>query len=88
MFRKVAPWYSKRFGPAKPFNRNIIHIKSKEEFDTLLAQFLDWRQSFLDDNGELQERYQPAAMRPDFADEPEVFRRENIPVPKGPVEVW
>ena len=88
MFRKVAPWYSKRFGPAKPFNRSVIHIKSKEEFDKLLAQFLEWRESFLDDNGELQERYRPSVLKPDFADEAEVFRRESIPVPKGPVEVW
>ena len=88
MFRKVAPWYSKRFGPAKPFNRRIIHINTKNEFEALLAEFLEWRQSFLGDNGELQERYQPTAMKPDFADEAEVFRRESIPVPKGPVEVW
>ena len=88
MFRKVAPWYSKRFGPAKPFNRRIVHINTKAEFDALLEEFLRWREQFLDDSGELSERYQPAAMKPDFADEPEVFRREAIPVPKGPVEVW
>ncbi len=88
MFRKVAPWYSKRFGPAKPFNRKIVHIQSKDEFDRLLAEFLNWRQAFLDDQGQLLERYQPSAMTPDFAEEPEVFRREHIPVPKGPVEVW
>ena len=88
MFRKVAPWYSKRFGPAKPFNRKIVHIQTKEEFDKLLEEFLDWRQAFLDEKGQLLERYQPTAMKPDFADEPEVFRREHIPVPKGPIEVW
>ena len=88
MFRKVAPWYSKRFGPAKPFNRQIVHIATKRDFDDLLDEFLTWRRPFLDDQGELLARYQPAAMKPDFADEPEVFRRENIPVPKGPVEVW
>ena len=88
MFRKVAPWYSKRFGPAKPFNRKIIYISTKADFDDLLSAFLDWRKQFLDDEGQLLERYQPAAMTPDFADEPEVFRREHIPVPKGPVEVW
>ncbi len=88
MFRKVAPWYSKRFGPAKPFNRQIVHISSAAAFHELLEEFLAWRQPFLDEDGQLLPRYQPEAMKPDFADEPEVFRREAIPVPKGPVEVW
>ena len=74
--------------PAKPFNRRIVYIESKSDFDQLLAEFLDWRRQFLGDDGELQKRYQPDAMTPDFADEPEVFRRKAIPVPKGPVEVW
>ena len=88
MFRKVAPWYSKRFGPAKPFNRKIVHLSSREEFEALIEAFLDWRQQFLDADGRLLERYQPTNLKPDFAEEPEVFRRDSIPVPKGPVEVW
>ncbi|MCS1410541.1 MAG: putative tRNA-dihydrouridine synthase [Verrucomicrobia subdivision 3 bacterium] len=88
MFRKIAPWYSKRFGPAKPFNRKIVHINTKDDFDRLLADFLTWRQQFLETDGQLQPRYRPEAMQPDFADEPEVFRRDSIPVPQGPVEVW
>lgn len=88
MFRKVAPWYSKRFGPAKPFNRKIVRLSSKEEFEEILAGFLEWRQPFLGDDGQLLPRYRPGVLQPDFADEPAVFRRDRIPVPKGPVETW
>jgi hypothetical protein len=48
---------------------------------------------FLDETGELLERYRPPPMRPTFMDEggedePAVVRRQAIPVPKGPVDVW
>lgn len=88
MFRKVAPWYSKRFGPAKPFNRKIVRLSSKEEFEEILTEFLEWRRPFLGDDGQLLPRYRPDVLQPDFADEPLVFRRDRIPVPKGPVETW
>ena len=88
MFRKVAPWYSKRFGPAKPFNRKIVRLSSKEEFEKILAEFLEWRRPFLGDDGQLLPRYRPGALQPDFADESSVFRRDRIPVPKGPIETW
>lgn len=88
MFRKVAPWYSKRFGPAKPFNRKIVRLSSKEEFEEILAEFLEWRRPFLGNDGQLLPRYRPEVLQPDFADEPAVFRRDRIPVPKGPVETW
>ena len=29
LFRKVAPWYAKRFGPAKPFKQRILTIESQ-----------------------------------------------------------
>ncbi len=88
MFRKIAPWYAKRFGPAKPFNRRIVRLANRDEFESILAEFLEWRQSFLDDDGQLLPRYRPSVLQPDFADEPAVFRRDRIPVPKGPVERW
>src|SRR6266496_4910225 len=47
MFRKVAPWYSKRFGPANEFNKRIVQISSKAEFQDLLQSYLRWRQQFL-----------------------------------------
>ena len=88
MFRKVAPWYSKRFGPANEFNKQIVRLVSKTEFDEILANYKKWRAQFLDDAGELLPRYQLAPMIASFMQEPDAARREQIPVPKGPVEVW
>ena len=45
--------------------------------------------SFCDADGELLPRYRLAPMLASFQqDEPASTRREAIPVPKGPVEVW
>jgi tRNA-dihydrouridine synthase B len=88
MFRKVAPWYAKRFGPANEFNKRVVQISSKAEFHEVLASYIRWRQQFLDDNGELKPRFAPPPLVASFMQEPEVARREHIPVPKGPVEVW
>jgi nifR3 family TIM-barrel protein len=88
MFRKVAPWYAKRFGPANEFNKNVVQISSKAEFHSVLENYLRWRQQFVDENGELKPRFQQAPMVASFMQEPEAARRERIPVPKGPVEVW
>ncbi|MEO6034216.1 MAG: tRNA-dihydrouridine synthase [Verrucomicrobiota bacterium] len=88
MFRKVAPWYSKRFGPANEFNKRIVRLTSKAEFDEILANYKLWRGQFLDDTGDLLPRYQLAPMIASFMQEPEAVRREQIPVPRGPVEVW
>ncbi|HEX7861358.1 MAG TPA: tRNA dihydrouridine synthase DusB [Verrucomicrobiae bacterium] len=87
MFRKVAPWYSKRFGPANLFNKRVVTISTRAEFEKLLEDYTTWREQFLDDNGELKLQYRPAEMVASFM-EPESTRRESIPVPKGPVEVW
>ncbi|GEM_PF-2435722 len=51
MFRKVAPWYAKRFGPAKLFVRAVVKVSTKTEFDALLDKYLEWRERFVDDNG-------------------------------------
>jgi len=88
MFRKVAPWYAKRFGPANEFNKKVVRISSKAEFQDVLENYLRWRQQFVDDNGELKPRFQQAPMVASFMQEPDVARREHIPVPSGPVEVW
>jgi len=88
MFRKVAPWYAKRFGPAAEFNRHVVRISTRQEFHTVLENYLRWRQQFLDDNGELKQKFQPPPMVASFMLEPEVASRQHIPVPKGPVEVW
>ena len=87
MFRKVAPWYSKRFGPANVFNKRVVLISSRAEFEELLNHYTKWREQFLDENGELKSQYRPTEMVASFM-EPASARREAIPVPRGPVEVW
>ena len=98
MFRKVAPWYAKRFGPANVFNKRVVRVTTRAEFHAILADYIEWRRQFLDERGELLPRFQLAPMVASFMqqsasaelrrDEPSVAQRENIPVPKGPVEVW
>jgi len=88
MFRKVAPWYAKRFGPAAEFNRHVVRISTREEFNTVLENYMRWRQQFLDEHGELKPKFQPPPMVASFMLEPGVASRQHIPVPKGPVEVW
>ncbi len=88
MFRKVAPWYSKRFGPVHEFNKRIVKVASKAEFHDILESYLRWRQQFLDDRGELKPQYRPPPMVASFMQEPGAAQRSSIPVPKGPVEVW
>lgn len=89
-FRKVAPWYARRFGPSKPFKRDIIRINSRSDFEETLATYIEWRTKFCDENGVLLPKYKPEPMIASFErdeDDP-VFQRESIPVPRGPVEVW
>ena len=86
MFRKVAPWYSKRFGPANEFNKRVVLVSSRAEFYLVLNQYRKWREQFLDENGELKPRFQPAPMVASFMAEP--GQRDHLPVPAGPVEVW
>jgi tRNA-dihydrouridine synthase B len=88
MFRKVAPWYSKRFGPCHEFNKKVVRVGTREEFEEILAGYIRWRAQFLDERGELHPRFQPAPMVASFMRDPESTQREHIPVPKGPVEVW
>ncbi|HRE82716.1 MAG TPA: tRNA-dihydrouridine synthase, partial [Opitutaceae bacterium] len=94
LFRKVAPWYSKRFGPAKEFNRRVITLLSRADYYRALEDYLAWRKPFCDDSGELLPRYALEPMTPSFMlpeeERPEArsVTRQAIPVPKGPVEVW
>lgn len=88
MFRKVAPWYSKRFGPANEFNKAVVQVSTRAEFHEILANYQRWRRQFLDDTGSLRPQCAPPPMVASFMQEPAVMRREAIPVPKGPVEVW
>ncbi len=91
MFRKVAPWYSKRFGPASEFNKRVVLVSTRAQFHEILDHYRRWRQQFLDDHGDLQTKFRPAPMIASFMHEPgdpAVVHRQHIPVPKGPVEVW
>lgn len=87
MFRKVAPWYAKRFGPSSQFNKRVVQISSRDEFLNILEDYRCWREQFLDENGELLPRFRSAPLVASFM-EPASATREAIPVPKGPVEVW
>ena len=90
LFRRVAPWYARRFGPAKPFKQRIIGITSRADFDAAVTEYIAWRAQFCDETGALKPQYAPAAMvasfmRPEGESDGE---RAAIPVPKGPVDVW
>ena len=93
MFRKVGPWYAKRFGPASLFNKGIVRISTRADYHALLDQYVPWRAQFLDENGQLLRKYSPAPHALNFRDEAAsdasaVTRREAIPVPAGPNELW
>jgi nifR3 family TIM-barrel protein len=89
-FRRVAPWYARRFGPAKPFKQRVLTVRSKADFEACLAEYFNWRAAFCDEKGRLLPKYEPAPMTPSFllAGDAEVYSRDAIPVPDGPVEVW
>ncbi|MBT3568070.1 MAG: tRNA dihydrouridine synthase DusB [Opitutae bacterium] len=90
-FRKVAPWYAKRFGPVKPFNQAIVRISTRADFERVLGEYLEWRKQFTNDAGELLPRYQLSPMVASFMQEEDEHRqtqRKTISVPKGPIEVW
>ena len=88
MFRKVAPWYAKRFGPAHEFNKRVVQVSTRAEFQEILEKYRGWRQQFVDERGELLPRFQQPPMVASFMREPDSTTRSQIPVPKGPVEVW
>jgi hypothetical protein len=88
MFRKVAPWYSKRFGPANEFNKKVVLTASRAQFYEILEHYRQWRNQFVDENGELKARFAQPPMVATFMQEPGQGAPSQIPVPKGPVEVW
>jgi tRNA-dihydrouridine synthase B len=92
MFRKIGPWYAKRFGPASLFNKGIVRILTRADYDALLTQYTAWRMQFLDENGQLLRKYSPLPQALNFRDEetdvPAVAQRKAIPVPSGPNELW
>jgi nifR3 family TIM-barrel protein len=89
MFRKIGPWYARRFGPANEFNKQIVTLSSKSQFQEILARYGRWRLQFLDADGRLKPNYRPAPLAASFMREgPPAVQPGHIPVPKGPVEKW
>ncbi|MDK3160833.1 tRNA-dihydrouridine synthase, partial [Kamptonema cortianum] len=92
MFRKVGPWYSKRFGPANFFNKRVVTIATAAEYHQLIAEYRKWREPFLDGQGELLPQYRSQAAQAlfheDLDGQPAVAARREIPVPEGPVDLW
>ena len=43
MFRKVAPWYAKRFGPCHEFNKKVVQVHTKAQFHEILENYIRWR---------------------------------------------
>ena len=87
MFRKVAPWYARRFGPVHEFNKRAVRVSTRAEFLDVVEWYRGWRRQFLDDAGELKPRFQPAPLRASFLEASDA-PSPAIPVPKGPVSVW
>jgi len=78
MFRKVAIEYSKRFGPTAEFNRRIVRLAIRSDFDAVVAAYRQWRTQFLDDNHRLRPQYEPRPLE----------AVSTIATPKGPNELW
>lgn len=89
LFRKIAPWYAKRFGPAKDFRRRVTAISTRAEFHALLASHRRWRAPYCDANGDLLPRFRPPPLVASFMRAPDDGGpRDALPVPKGPVDRW
>jgi nifR3 family TIM-barrel protein len=88
LFRKIGPWYARRFGPAAKFNKRVVLLASRAEFEEIVSDYLVWRRQFLDEKGELKPQYRPTPMSSSFMAEEGAIGRNHIPAPKGPVEAW
>ncbi len=88
MFRKIAPWYSRQFGPAREFNHRVVLLSTRAEFEEILAHYQKWRQQFLDANGELKPSYRPRPLTSSFLEPNAENPPAAISVPQGPVEWW
>ncbi|MDD3179008.1 MAG: tRNA dihydrouridine synthase DusB [Opitutaceae bacterium] len=87
-FRKAAAWHAKRLGPAKEFKRKVVALRTRDEFEELLAAHALWRRPFCDEHGELLPKYRPVPLVASFLGAQAGGHGPGIPVPKGPVEEW
>lgn len=88
LFRKMAPWYARRFGPAVFFRRRMSEFTTRTEFERLLEDYRQWRGQFLDGDGQLLDRYRPVKSYSSFMDTTDEGNSEGISVPKGPTAIW
>ncbi|HEY4302610.1 MAG TPA: tRNA dihydrouridine synthase DusB [Candidatus Didemnitutus sp.] len=88
LFRKPAAWYARRLGPAKEFKKAVVHLKTRAEFEEIIAAYGKWRVPFCDATGELLPKYRPAPQVSSFLNPEAAAGGDAVPVPKGPVEVW
>lgn len=89
MFRKVAIEYAKRFGPVAEFNRRVVRLSCRAEFEEIVAHYRSWRRQFLDEQEHLRPCYAPRALQTSLcADESDVRNSKGVAVPKGPNELW
>jgi hypothetical protein len=65
-----------------------VKLSSIVEFEEILEQYRIWRRQFLDETGRLKPNYRPPPLEASFMREPSAAGQRDIPVPKGPVEVW
>ena len=88
MFRKIAPCYARRFGPCHEFNRRVVQLSSRAQFFEILDQYCRWRAQFLDENGELKQRFRPTPLVASFMEDTAEVPTGQIPVPKKPSNYW
>ena len=87
LFRKIGPWYARRFGPSRYFRQRIHDFRTRAEYDELMGGYRAWRQPFVDERGELLPRYVPGPQYSSITDEGSDLPAA-IAVPKGPVASW
>ena len=88
MFRKVAPQYARRFGPSSEFNKHIVHVSNRGQFQEVLANYRRWRAQFEEADSELKPRFRPPPLVASFMADGETAPAGTVHVPKGPVEIW
>ncbi|MEZ5274755.1 MAG: tRNA dihydrouridine synthase DusB [Opitutaceae bacterium] len=88
LFRKMAPWYARQFGPAVFFKRAVAGFQTREEFAGILDDYRSWRLQFVDEAGVLLPAYQPRSPYSSFMDAEGADRSEGIAVPRGPTAIW
>lgn len=87
MFRRIGPWYARRFGPSRFFRQRIREMRSRGDYDEILAGYRAWRRPFLDEKGDLLPRYALAPQYSSITDDADGLP-QAIAVPKGPVAAW